>query len=172
MVGVAVEEIIQLVHLEGLVLESDFELSDSLVVRFNLRVESKLLLVKDRLFGQKIIIVTRVLGFSFLLLNQLNLVLNPLFLHLSDLLVDLLNLLCNAVTLIFERSPILITISASFQISTLPVQSVDAELFLLNLYMTRLDTVLNFLYVSFLLLEFANQFLQLLVKQFILTLRI
>ena len=63
LVGIAVEKIVQLVHLEGLVLESDFELSDSLVVRFNLRVESKFFLVKNRLFGQEIIIITRILGF-------------------------------------------------------------------------------------------------------------
>ena len=60
-VGIAVEEIVQLVHLEGLVLEGDLKLSDSLVMRFNLRVKSKFLLVQDRLFGQEIIIVTRIL---------------------------------------------------------------------------------------------------------------
>ena len=97
---------------------------------------------------------------------------NPLLLYLSDLFIDLFDLLCNAVTLIFEWSPVFITISASFQISTLPVQSVDTELLLLNLNMTRLDTVLNLLHVSFFLLEFANQFFQLFVEQFILTLRI
>ena len=101
MISIAVEEIVQLVHLEGLVLESDLELSDSLVMCFNLRVESEFLLVKDRLFGQKVIIISSNPTFSLLLLDQFNLILNPFFLHLSNFLINLLDLFCDTITLIF-----------------------------------------------------------------------
>ena len=101
MISIAVEEIVQLVHLEGLVLESDLKLSDPLVMCFNFRVESEFLLVKDRLFGQKVIIISSNPTFSLLLLDQFNLILNPLFLHLRNFLINLLDLFCDTITLIF-----------------------------------------------------------------------
>ena len=139
LVSVAIEKIVQLVHLKGLVLQGDFELPDSLIVSFYLIVESKLLLVKDRLFGQEIIIITCNFRIGLLFLNKLNLILNPFLLDLSDFFVNLLDLLRNAVTLVFKGTSVLITISASFQIGALSVQSVDTELLLLDFNVTLLD---------------------------------
>ena len=91
---------------------------------------------------------------------------------MSDFVIDFLDLLGDAVALVFQWASVLIAVSATLQVSALPVQSVDTKLLLLDLNMARLDAVFDFRHVSLLFLELANQFLQFLVEQLVLTLRV
>ena len=106
---VLIDEIIELIHLEDLVLLGDFELSDLLVVALDLGIYSDFLLVEDRLLGAEVIILAVDFVLLFLALDELDLVGDPVLLDVGCLVVDLLDLLLDVVAVVLDRADELVT---------------------------------------------------------------
>ena len=166
---VLIDEIIELIHLEDLVLLSDFELSDLLVVALNLGIYSDFLLVEDRLLGAEVIILAVDFVLLFLALDELDLVGDPVLLDVGCLVVDLLDLLLDVVAVVLDRADELVTtISTTLQVGTLTVQTIDLQSFLLDSQQAGLDRLLDLLHVSLLLLELTDEVIELLLENTVL----
>ena len=160
---------IELVHIVGLVLLGDFELSDGLQVALNFVVDTKFLLVQDRLLIQEIIVLSIDVLLCLLLLDQVNLVLNPLLLNLSGVLLDFFNLLLEVVDLILKWSLILVSIATTTtKLSLLTVQMIDLQSLLLDLNVSLLDILLDLGYSLLLILELSDKIIKLLLKDLVL----
>ena len=166
---VLIDEIIELIHLEDLVLLGDFELSDLLVVALNLGIYSDFLLVEDRLLGAEVIILAVDFVLLFLALDELDLVGDPVLLDVGCLVVDLLDLLLDVVAVVLDRADELVTtISTTLQVGTLTVQTIDLQSFLLDSQQAGLDRLLDLLHVSLLLLELPDEVIELLLENTVL----
>jgi len=106
--GVLVEQIIQLVHFEVKVLESNFEGADFFFMTLHLVVKSELFLLQYGLLCAERVTLVGQVRQCVLLLNQLGLVSDPLLLHLCDLILLLIDLLLDIVLLGFKWPRILI----------------------------------------------------------------
>ena len=122
--------------------------------------------------SEHIVVVTIKISFLLLLSNKFNLILDPFFLNLSDLFVDLFDLLLDAFALVFKWPLVFFTILGTRKVSTLPVESINTKLFLLDFNMSLFNAVLNFLYISLFLFKFTDQLFELFVQELVLTLRI
>ena len=166
---VLIDEIIELIHLEDLVLLGDFELSDLLVVALDLGIYSDFLLVEDRLLGAEVIILAVDFVLLFLALDELDLVGDPVLLDVGCLVVDLLDLLLDVVAVVLDRADELVTtISTTLQVGTLTVQTIDLQSFLLDSQQAGLDRLLDLLHVSLLLLELTDEVIELLLENTVL----
>lgn len=94
---VLVDQVVELVHLEDLVLLGDFEFTDGFVVTLNLRVYPDLLLVQNRLLRAQVISLALNLVLLLLTLDELDLVRDPVLLDVSGFVIHLLDLLLNVV---------------------------------------------------------------------------
>ena len=141
---------VELVHLEDLVLLGHLQLSDLLVVVLDFRIDSNFLLVEDRFLGAQVIILTVNLRLLLLALNKLNLVRDPVLLNVGRVIVDFLDLLLDVVTVVFDGSDELITISTALKVGTLTVQTIDLKGLLLDVQQSALDLLLNILDISLL----------------------
>ena len=169
---VLIDQVIQLVHLEHLVLLGDLELPDCLVVTIDLRVDSDLLLVKDGLLGSQVVVLTIDLRLLLLTLDQLNLVGDPVFLDVGSFFINLLDLLLNVVALVFNGTDEFITITATLERSALTVEPVHSECLLLNAQQSSLDVLLDLLDIFLFLFELANQIVKLLLEHLVLGSRV
>ena len=118
---VAVEQIVQLIHLECLILEGDLKFSDLLAMLFDFTVKSQLLLIKDGFLSEHVIITSVYILFMLLLCDEFNLVFDPFLLDLSDLFIDFFDLLFDTFALVLKRSFVFFTIFSSRKVSTLSV---------------------------------------------------
>ena len=166
---VLVDHIIELVHFEHLVLLGYLELSDLLVVSLDVVVDANFLLLKDRLFGSQVVIVSGDLSPLLLALDKSDLVRDPVLLHIGGFIIDLLHLLLNIVAMVLIGSLEIVTVAAALQLGALSVQTIDLQCFLLNLEETLFDVLLDSLHVLLFLLELANQIFKLLLKNFVLS---
>ena len=163
---------VELVHLEDLVLLGHLQLSNLLVVVLDLRIDSNFLLVEDRFLGAQVIILTVNLRLLLLALNKLNLVRDPVLLNVGCVIVDFLNLLLDVVTVVFDGSDELITITTALKVGTLTVQTIDLEGFLLDIQESALDLFLNVLDIGLLRLQLIDQVVELLLENLILCSRV
>ena len=166
---VLVDHIIELVHFEHLVLLGYLELSDLLVVSLDVVVDANFLLLKDRLLGSQVVIVSGDLSPLLLALDKSDLVRDPVLLHIGGFIIDLLHLLLNIVAMVLIGSLEIVTVAAALQLGALSVQTIDLQCFLLNLEETLFDVLLDSLHVLLFLLELANQIFKLLLKNFVLS---
>ena len=165
---VLVDHIVQLVHLEDLVLLGNLQLSDLLVVRLDVVVDADLLLLQDGLLSPEVVVLRRDLGLFFLALDQSNLVGDPVLLHVGRLVVHLLHLLLNVVAVVLVWTLEVIAVTAALKLSALPVQTIDLESLLLNLEESLLDLLLDLLDVFLLFLELTDQVLKLSLEHLVL----
>ena len=166
---VLVDHVIELVHLKDLVLLGDLELSDLLVVSLDVVVDANLLLLKDRLLGSQVVIVSGHLSLFLLALDERDLVRDPVLLHIGGFIVDLLHLLLDIVAMVLVGSLEVFAVAAALQLRALPVQAIDFECLLLNLEQTFLDVLLNSLHVLLFFFELTNKVFELLLKNFVLS---
>ena len=165
---VLIDLAVELVHLEDLVLLGHFQLSDLLVVVLDLRVDSNFLLVKDGFLSSQIVVLAIDLVLLLLTLDKLDLVGNPVLLNVGCVIVDFLNLLLDVVTVVFDGSDELITISTALKVGTLTVQTIDLKGLLLDVQQSALDLLLNILDISLLRLQLINQIVKLLLQHLVL----
>ena len=159
---------VELVHFEDLVLLGHFQLSDLLVVVLDLRVDSNFLLVKDGFLSSQIVVLAIDLVLLLLTLDELDLVGDPVLLNVGCVVVDFLNLLLDVITVVFDGSDELITISTALKVSTLTVQTIDLKRLLLDVQQSALDLLLNILDISFLRLQLIDQVVKLLLEHLVL----
>ena len=93
--------------------------------------------------SEHIIVVTIKVSFLLLLSNKFNLILDPFLLYLSNLLIDLFDLLLDAFALVFKWPLVFFTILGTRKVSTLPVESINTKLFLLDFNMSLFDAVFD-----------------------------
>lgn len=161
-------QVVQLVHLEDLVLLGYFELTDSFVVTFHLTVDPNFLLIKDGLLRAETVVVTVNPVLVFLLLDELDLVRDPVLLHVGRLIVHLLDLLLDVVAMVLDWADILVSISTALQVSALSIQSVHLQGLLLDSQQASLDILLDLLHVTLLLLKLGDQVFELFLEDVIL----
>lgn len=161
-------QVVQLVHLEDLVLLGYFELTDSFVVTFHLTVDPNFLLIKDGLLRAETVVVTVNPVLVFLLLDELDLVRDPVLLHVGRLIVHLLDLLLDVVAMVLDWADILVSISTALQVSALSIQSVHLQGLLLDSQQASLDVLLDLLHVTLLLLKLGDQVFELFLEDVIL----
>ena len=166
-VGVLVEQIVELVHLEIKVLFGDLEHSDLFLMTLDLVVESHLLLFEDRLSGSQLIAVGLDVHVVGLLLDEIGLVSNPLLLNVDDLVLKLLGLLKNVVLLSLHRTRVLVDTSI-FELSPDSVELIDSQLSLIDLVVSLLVVLLELLNFVLLLLELGDQVVQLFLEELVL----
>jgi len=166
---VLVDQVIELVHFEDLIFLSNFKLGDIFIVQFNLTVDSDFLLVKNGLLCAQIIILAVNSALLLSTLNVLNLTSDPIFLHVRGLVIDLLDLLLDVVAHVLSWANKLITITASFQVSALTVQTIDLESLLLNLQKSLLDVLLDVHDIRLFFLELTNEIVKFLLQDLVLS---
>ena len=165
---VLIDLTVELVHLEDLVLLGHFQLSDLLVVALDLRVDSNFLLVKDGFLSSQIVVLAIDLVLLLLALDELDLVGDPVLLNVGCVVVDFLNLLLDVITVVFDGSDELITISTALKVSTLTVQTIDLKGLLLDVQQSALDLLLNILDISLLRLQLIDKVVKLLLENLVL----
>ena len=129
---VLIDLTVELVHLKDLVLLGHLKLSNLLVVVLDLGVDSNFLLVKNRFLSAKVIVLTVNLVLLLLALNELNLVGDPVLLNVGCVIVDFLDLLFDVVTMVFDGSDELVTITTALKVGALTVQTIDLKCLLLD----------------------------------------
>ena len=156
---VLVDEVIELVHLEDLVLLRNFELADSLLMALNFGIDPDLLLVKDGLLGAEVIAFAVDLALLFLALDQLNLVRDPVLLHVGGLFIDFLDLLLDVVAVVLGRANklVFLAIAAVLEGGALTVKTIDFKSLLLDSQQSVLDVLLDLCHIILFLLELRNQ---------------
>ena len=169
---VLIDLAVELVHLKDLVLLGHFQLSDLLVMVLDLRVDSNFLLVKDGFLSSQIVVLAIDLVLLLLTLDKLDLVGDPVLLNVGCVIVDFLNLLLDVITVVFDGSDKLITISTALKVGTLTVQTIDLKGLLLDVQQSALDLLLNILDISLLRLQLIDQVVKLLLEHLILRGRI
>ena len=153
---VLIDLAVELVHLEDLVLLGHFQLSDLLVVALDLRVDSNFLLVKDGFLSSQIVVLAINLALLLLALDKLDLVGDPVLLNVGCVIIDFLDLLLDVVTVVFDGSNELITITTALKVGTLTVQTIDLKGLLLDVQQSALDLLLNILDISLLRLQLID----------------
>ena len=118
---VLIDLTVELVHLKDLVLLGHLKLSNLLVVVLDLGVDSNFLLVENGFLSAEVIILTVNLVLLLLALNKLNLVGDPVLLNVGCVIVDFLDLLLDVVTMVFDGSDELITITTALKVGALTV---------------------------------------------------
>ena len=165
---VLIDLTVELVHLEDLVLLGHFQLSDLLVVAFDLRIDSNFLLVKDGFLSSQIVVLAIDLVLLLLALDKLDLVGDPVLLNVSCVIINFLDLLLDVVTVVFDGSDELITITTTLKVSTLTVQTIDLKGLLLDVQQSALDLLLNILDISLLRLQLIDQVVKLFLENLVL----
>ena len=169
---VLIDLTVELVHLEDLVLLGHFQLSDLLVVALDLRVDSNFLLVKDGFLSSQIVVLAINLALLLLALDKLDLVGDPVLLNVGCVIIDFLDLLLDVVTVVFDGSNELITITTALKVGTLTVQTIDLKGLLLDVQQSALDLLLNILDISLLRLQLIDQVVKLLLENLVLRSRV
>ena len=155
-----------------MVLLGHLQLSNLLVVVLDLRIDSNFLLVEDRFLGAQVIILTVNLRLLLLAFNKLNLVRDPVLLNVGCVIIDFLDLLLDVITVVFDGSDELITITTALKVGALTVQTIDLEGFLLDIQESALDLFLNVLDIGLLRLQLIDEVVELLLENLILRSRV
>ena len=163
-----VDQVIKLVHLEDLVFLSDFKLSDFLAVAIDLRIDSDLFLVQDRLLRLQVLVLAVHFRFVFLAFDQFDLVGDPVFLDVSGLLINFLDLLLDVVSQVFGGAHELVAVATSLQVRTLTVQRVHLQGLLLNAKKALLDVFLNLLNIVLFLFELSFEIVEFFLEDLVL----
>ena len=165
---VLVDQVVELVHLEGLVLLRHFHFSDALVMCLDLTIDADLFLIKNRLLSAQVVVLCVHLGLISLLFDELDLVGNPVLLDVRGLVVDLLDLFLDVIAVVFDGANELVTISLALQLGADSVQSVHFQCLFLNLEQASLDSFLLLLDVLLLVSKLIDEIIKFLAESLVL----